>query len=137
MALQDVSLLAVVAGAVVNMILGALWYSPLLFAKRWMAALGRNSEEMMAQGGMGAAYGVTFVAALISVFVLGLVVTWSGARTVVDGMLVGLLTAVGFLATTNLGTVVFEGRSREIYLINIGYNLVSMMLVGALLAVLR
>jgi hypothetical protein len=45
---QDVDLnyLAVVVAALVPIVLGALWYSPLLFADRWMRAVGRTREEL-------------------------------------------------------------------------------------------
>src|SRR5688572_13895867 len=115
MELQNINLLAVLAGAVINMVLGALWYSPMLFAPPWMAAIGKTEEEIQAQGGMAASYAITFVGALISIFTLALIVKWSSAVTVVDGALVGLIVAIGILATHSMQFVVFEGRPRELY----------------------
>ena len=134
---SGVNPLAVLVGAVIFMVLGALWYSPMLFANRWMAALGRDPAEMMAQGGMVQAYGLTFVGALISVLALAQVVMWSGASSITDGVVMGLVVAIGFVATASLGGVIFERRPKDVYLINLGYNLVAMMIVGALLAVWR
>ena len=42
----DINWLAVVAAAFVPMVLGALWYSPVLFASRWMRAVGRAPEDL-------------------------------------------------------------------------------------------
>ena len=36
--LGNINYIAVVVAIVINMALGAAWYSPLLFAKPWMAA---------------------------------------------------------------------------------------------------
>jgi hypothetical protein len=38
--------LAVLVTAIVNMVIGALWYSPFLFAKPWMAFNNMTSESM-------------------------------------------------------------------------------------------
>ena len=40
MSLAGVNVLAVLTAAALTFGLGALWYSPLLFARRWMAAHG-------------------------------------------------------------------------------------------------
>jgi len=42
---------------------------------------------------------------------------------------------LGFVATTQLATVIFEHRSLTLYLLNVGYNLVACLITGALLAV--
>jgi hypothetical protein len=38
--------LAVLAAAVVPIVLGAFWYSPALFARPWLRAVGRTEEEL-------------------------------------------------------------------------------------------
>lgn len=40
MLLADLNPLAILLAALANMLLGALWYSPLLFATGWMAEVG-------------------------------------------------------------------------------------------------
>ncbi len=44
--LFDVNLLAVLGAAVLNMVLGALWYSPMLFGSSWMKEMKTNKKEM-------------------------------------------------------------------------------------------
>ncbi len=41
----EVSYLAVIVAALSAFLLGGLWYSPLLFAKPWMAAAGITEEQ--------------------------------------------------------------------------------------------
>ena len=44
-----VNYLAVLAAGIVIFVLGGLWYSPVLFAKKWIALQGRTEEQMRAQ----------------------------------------------------------------------------------------
>jgi hypothetical protein len=48
----NVNALAVIVAAVLTFGLGAVWYSPVLFAKQWMAAQG-HTPEMLAQFSRG------------------------------------------------------------------------------------
>ena len=42
---------------------------------------------------------------------------------------------LGFVATTQLSTVIFEERNFGLYLLNVGYQLVACLVCGAVLAV--
>ena len=48
LAFSDINYLAVLAGVVVNMVAGALRYSPLPFANPWMAETGISMEQINA-----------------------------------------------------------------------------------------
>ena len=80
-----------------------------------------------------------FVVAAVSalVFILGLAVLIQGmgAENAVDGLILGLLAAIGFIATSYATTYSFEGRGLKILLINIGYPVISYAIIGVLLAV--
>jgi Na+/glutamate symporter len=45
----DVNYLAILVCGVVFMVLGALWYSPILFGKKWMTFIGKSEEEIKEQ----------------------------------------------------------------------------------------
>lgn len=57
--------LAVIVAAVVYFILGALWYSPLLFAGPFLKYRGLSAEEL--DGGNSADYLLVFIGALVAV----------------------------------------------------------------------
>ncbi len=130
---------AVFASAVAYWVLGALWYSPVLFERPFIALKGWTPEQVEAvraashAGEVGAAFAVSLVAA----YVLAHFVRFTGAETPRTGMLTGFWLWLGFTATTNLSTVLFEGRPLGLYLINNGYHLVGLLGMGALLAVWR
>jgi hypothetical protein len=130
---------AVVASAVAYWMLGALWYSPLLFARPFIALRGYSPEQLAAveaQSHVGE-IGLAFVTSLVLAYVLAHFVQFMGAETAASGALTGFWLWLGFVMTTNLETVIFEGRPVGLYLINNGYHLVGLLGMGALLAVWR
>ena len=130
---------AVFASAAGYWVLGALWYSPLLFARPFVALKGYTPEQLAAAQAQGHAgeIGLAFLSSLVLAYVLAHFVKFTGAETAGTGMQTGFWLWLGFVVTTNLETVIFEGRPLGLYLINNGYHLVGLLGMGALLAVWR
>lgn len=124
--------LAVGAVTVGYMVIGALWYGP-LFQKPWMQLTGITEES--AKAGAAKSYAMMLIVALISVLVLAMLVLTIGAETFVEGMLIGLWIWVGFQATIMLNGVIFEKKPMKLYMINVGYNLVMLLIGGGVLAI--
>src|SRR3989475_8990130 len=51
----NVNVLAVIVAALATFVLGAVWYSPVLFAKQWMQAHGYTPEQLEAMKRRGVA----------------------------------------------------------------------------------
>src|SRR2546427_9374577 len=100
----NVNLLAVLVAAVLTIVLGAVWYSPVLFAKQWMHAHGYTPEkvEEMKRRGVVRAYAVSFVCYLVMAYVVGLLVSYTQAAGVVEGVWLGVPERLGFPATLRL-----------------------------------
>jgi hypothetical protein len=130
----DVHWLAVIVAAVVNMVVGAVWYSKPLFAKEWSKLTGRKMEDM---GGGGMGYGVAFVGALIQAWILAHFVVYAGSTSFTDGLVTGFWLWLGFVAVATAVNMVFEGRSWHLWKINAGYFLVVLLINGGLLAAWR
>ncbi len=131
----DINYWAVLVAAIVNFLLGAVWYS-LLFGKQWLAIINKSEAELEEmKKGAPRAYVLSIIAALVMSFVLAHMVDYAQATNVVDGVLSGFWLWLGFVATTNLAAVLFEARPVGLYLINTGYYLVSLLIMGAILAV--
>ncbi|MGH9260343.1 MAG: DUF1761 domain-containing protein [Acidimicrobiales bacterium] len=134
----DVNYLAVLAAAAATFALGALWYSPVLFAKAWMQAHGYSPEKLAAmQKRAGRAYAVSFACYLVMAFVLSLLVDFAGATTAVQGLWLGFLVWLGFAATLGLTAHMFSDKPLATYLIDAGYQLVYLIVMGVVLAVWR
>ena len=61
---------------------------------------------------------------------------YTGARTAIEGLKTAF-GLVGFVATTQLDTVIFEERKLGLYLLNVGYHFVGCAIAGVILAVWR
>jgi len=134
----NVNVLAIIVAAVANMVIGMLWYSPAVFGKAWMKASGVSMDKMKkANKNMGKTYGMMFLGTLLMTYILANFINLTNATTAVGGAMTGFWLWLGFVATTKLSDVLFEGKSMLLYKINAGYYLVSMALMGALLAVWR
>lgn len=124
----EVSIIGLIVGTLINMGLGALWYSKVLFAKPWMKEAGITDEDLQS-GNMGQIYGMTALSALLTSYVLGFLV--NNLNITNYGM--GLLFAFILWAGTNIPAIIkrwgFEGKSIKLGLINHGYDLVVYLIV--------
>lgn len=127
----QINYLHVIVAALAPMVIGALWYSPMLFSKPWAAAVGKKIEDMRANGSMG--YAGSMIAALVLSFVMAHFLAYVGAITVADGLKTAFWAWLGFTATATLSDTLFAGRSFNLYVINNGYQLVSFLAVATIL----
>ncbi len=134
----QINLLAILVAAVANMVLGFLWYSPILFGKKWLLAVGKTEDQLKSEKkGIGKTYLLTFIGALVMAYVLAHIVGYTGATTISGGIQAGFWMWLGFVVTTSLGGLLFEKRPPAIFYITSGYYLVALIIMGAILAVWR
>ena len=139
MALLGIPLLPVLVAAVATMVLGFLWYSPMLFARPWMVAMGYDPDDKAKlaemQKGAGPTYFAAFIASLLSAFVLAKIIIITTVHTAPYGMKVAFAVWLGFVTTVQLTGVLFGKQPLKLYAINTGYQLVCYLAMGAILAV--
>jgi hypothetical protein len=134
----QVNIPAVLVSAVAAFALGALWYSPVLFAKQWMKAQGHTPEKLEAmKKGMARAYGVSFICLLVMAAAMALLIGRLGIGSVLGGIKLGVLCWVGFAATVGLTANMYSDKPLSAYLIDAGYQLVYMVIMGIILALWR
>lgn len=128
---------AVGAAALSYWVLGALWYSPLLFANRFITLMRWTPEEVAAIQAAGAGRQVfaALLSSLLLAYVLAHFIRMMSAETALEGMWTGFWLWLGFVVTTNVETVLFENRPLGLFIINNSYHLVGFLGMGALLAV--
>jgi hypothetical protein len=133
----QVNYIAILVAAVVSFFIGALWYSPLLFAKQWVKATGKSEEEI-AEGSSTFAYILTFIAWLIATYVLAVIIDYGvnlySSPQFLYGMLAAFLCWFGFVAAISLVHSLFAQRPTALWLIDSGYVLVAFLISGAILA---
>jgi hypothetical protein len=139
MHVMGVNLLAVLVAAIAAMVVGFLWYSPFLFAKPWMVLMGYDPNDKAGLEQMrksaGKSYGISFLASLLSAFVLGKIIVITTVDSALYGMKIGFAIWLGFVATVQLTEVLFAKKPAKLFLINTGYQMVCYLAMGAILAV--
>ena len=122
-----------VAGAA-YFILGALWYSPVIFGKACTQAVGKSKEEL--QKGSSALKMIwAFVGSLIIAYGLARILSWTGSYSLTDAIVVSLLAAICFLVTVIGISDSMEVRPMKLYLINIFYNIIGFCIMGIIIGV--
>jgi hypothetical protein len=143
MHVPPVNWLAILVAGIVIFMLGGLWYSPVLFAKKWIALQNKTEEQMRAE-----AASANMPLMYASAFVTGLLIAWGMAlvfahiandmpMNAAHGALLGFIIWLAFAASTSYATALFSGKPRQLWLIDSAYNLVSFVLAGIILAVWR
>ena len=131
----SVRVLPILVAGVAFMMMGALWYGP-LFAKSWMALIGKTEEELragMAGKSMGVMYGGAFLASLVASYALALVIEATMMTTLKGGVCVGLIASLGFIGTAFATGYIFNQKPVKLWFIDVGYQVVCFMIAGAII----
>ena len=128
--------LAVFVCAIILWVLGAAWYSPAMFAKKWMQLIGITREPGKRDGlllGMTA----SFFGDLVMSFILANIIVWSNTTGFTRGAVLGVIMWIGFIAAPNLPQGLYERRPFKLFAINSGYWLLGLFIVGGILGAWR
>jgi len=128
---------AVIVATLVHYILGGLWYSPLLFGNKFIQLINWSPAQLQQIESESHAkeLAIAFVMSLILVYILAHFVRYTKATSALGGIQTAFWLWLGFVVTTQVPTVLFEGRSFGLFLINVAYQLVGCTLAGVILAV--
>ncbi len=128
---MELSWLAVIIAAVVKFVIGAVWYAPPVLGKRWQALIGLTQEQVST--GLVPALIVEIVGDVVMAYVLARLIIDYGAPTPQAGVLIGFMAWLGFLAPVYIAQIFYERRSVQLVAINLGYLLVSLGIMGAII----
>lgn len=124
---------AILVGAVVYQVLGAIWYGP-LFGKHWMKLMRWKPSSKDTQN-MGARYFGAFVCNLVQVAMLAFVISWRGISGVIGGLTSAFWVWLGFIATVSLGSILWDNKPFTLWILNNAYNLLGLLVAGVILGV--
>jgi hypothetical protein len=133
---MKINYLAVLVATLLHFILGGVWYG-LVFGNKFIQLMNWSDAQLkeMQSKSNGKEYLIALASSFVLVYILAHFVQYTKARTVAGGIQTAFWLWLGFVATTQIATVIFEGRHVGLYLLNIGYQFVSCALAGALLAI--
>jgi hypothetical protein len=136
MACPLINIWAVIVSAVAFWALGALWYSPVLFGKRWQKEVGLSNEKLK-NTNMVVVFGVSFLLMFVMVFGLNLTINVHKPEEItwLSGLYMGLFIGLIFSMTTMGINYLYQRRSFVLWLIDGIYITLGLTIAGIILAV--
>lgn len=135
--LGQLNWLAVIVSAAIYFVLGALWYSPVLFAKPWQKAIGWDLTQQPAPQVNPLTYVVPALAYLVMAVTTGIIATATGSDTLTDGIMLGLIIGVGYALAFSLVAAFFTPNSPQpmtLFAITGAYNLIGFMIMAIIIS---
>jgi hypothetical protein len=131
---QDLNWIAIIVAAISAFVIGGLWYSPILFAKRWMKETG-ITEESTKNANMIKIFSLGFLLALMASFFLAMLL---GANAGAGfGAMAGFMAGLGWVSAFMGISYLFESRTLGHFLINSTYSIVSLTVMGIIIGVIQ
>jgi len=133
-----INLFAVLVAAVVAFILGFLFHGPVL-GKLWMKLANIHPTGNEKLSDMIPQMLWNLLANVVTAYVLAVIYLFSstspylGAHGLWGGVIIGLLTWLGFLLTSSSIEVIWMGRSSKLWLFEAGCSLVVVAVMGAII----
>lgn len=137
-----INYLAVFIAAIIAIVLGFLWYGP-FFGKQWIKLMGFSKEDIEKgkKQDMMKSYALMSLGSLVMAYVLAhtteFAMTYTKTYGLTGGIMSGVWTWVGFVAPVKMGDQLWGGKPWKLFLIEAGYYLVSLALMGVVLATWR
>ena len=133
----EVSFLPILIATLISMAIGMYWYSPSLFGRLWirLSEIKISKINKEKKKGMALTYIIAFAAALITSYVIANFIKYTTAEGFAEGARGGFWLWLGIVAPTTLGVVLWEGKPFKLWLLNNSYNLLSLIVIGGILAV--
>ena len=127
-----VNYLAIVVAALVNYVIGSLWYG-VIFSKSWMKLAGMKEMKVTAVSVI-----VALVGAFFTAYILAHAVIFAGSYMKTSGIGLGLTTGLfnwlGFIAPVTIGVVIYEKKPFMLWVLTNAYWLISLLVMGVILA---
>lgn len=122
---------AIVTAAIACFLFEAVWYS--VFLNTWISGIGRSMQWLTTSGVNPAIqYATALIMAAVMATAISCVTQLTGNQTALRGIKVSALLWLGFELTTWSTEYIFEVRPISLFLVNAGYWLLGMMLMGAI-----
>ncbi len=125
---------AIAVAALAYFMLGALWYSKALFAKRWIADLKLDINDPNAKKGVGLMFGGSFVLMFVQSLAIAVLAERLNIRDLgwMSGVKLGAVTG-SFCAAAVGVNYLYEKKPLSLWLINAGYAVIGNMIAAVII----
>ena len=132
--LWNVNWFAILVSTLIAYVIGGIWYSPKLFGQTWMDEHGHTPDSL---GNPMKAMGLTLITSTLTSWVLAVLISNLGIKTMADGALLGLMVGIGVLFATRYSDGLYNNQSTKLALIEGGYRAVYTLVVCLILVLWR
>lgn len=131
MSFADINILAVIVVTILNILLGMFWYSPQFLGTQWAQEhqFILNDLKPTPWHYIGA-----ILVSLVTVVIFSALIHWFHVDTLGAGLQLGFFIWLGFVATTHFSGVIWARKPWKAYLIDTGFQLVSLLMMGIILS---
>jgi hypothetical protein len=124
---SDINFFAVLVAWIVHIVMNLIWFRPELFGKEWSKLTGKEltpAKKWIIPG---------FIGHLLMILVLAILIKLTNSNNGISGMLIGLLTWIGFIVPMETGELVWEKIPFRLFLLRTGNQLISIAVSGFIL----
>lgn len=125
---------AIIVVIVIRMVLGGLWYSNILFGKKWLNLIGKTMDEISKEES-NKAMSFAFIPAIVASLALWFILSTLNISSIGYALIVSAVISVGCTAMSHLNLILFEDRKVGLTLINVGYDFISLAIGGIILTI--
>lgn len=118
---------------VISLVFGAVWYHPKVFGTAWMSTVDLTEEDAK-KGNMPMIFGITFLISVYFAYEMKWINHDDELPAFIHGMYHGFTQFAVFAAGAIIINGLFEQKSGKYLLINAGYWLVLLTLIGGVIA---
>lgn len=133
MGMESINVWAVLVAALAKFIVGALWFSPLLFVRVWQREAGVSDEEISDPLKPIILSGIL---ALITAFTMAVVIELTRVN-LFEALALAVVIGIGLVAALFAPSFAFEGRSFRLYMIYASQYLVELVVMAAIIGAWR
>jgi hypothetical protein len=138
-ALGQLNWLAVVVGAAIYFVLGAVWFMPAVLGRPWMRAIGWD-ESRQPPSMSPVAYALPAVAYLVAAIATGMLAAATGSDTLAEGVVLGVVVGAGYALTLTAVDAAFDPNKPQPwtwFAISGAYHFIGLLIVAVLVSVWR
>jgi hypothetical protein len=133
--MYSINIWPILVATVVSFGIGALWYSPILLGKQWMALTKLTDADMLAarERGVWKSYLVHLVASFVSFCVLAFIIAAVNVASGIDGAFFGFLVWLGFTLPLHISHLLWQKAPFKLILIDTAQILIGLVIGGAII----
>ena len=122
---------AILASAVAYMVIGFLWYSPLLFGNIWLKLKKINPRDLKGQGRVMA---VSVINAVILAFSLAFVFDLMNIQNIINGFFLVIFIWIGLVLPFTTNEMIFGNKNKKLFLLDSANQLFTLIAMSLILS---